>query len=299
MTSSKALIFDCDGVLIDAEQLGHLRAFNQMWQEFHISWTWTVEQYAHKLAISGGRERLASLRDDADFRSVYQVPEGIEAWEAVVEQWHQRKTEIYVRLVSAGRLPPRSGVRRLAHEALSAGWRLAVVSSGSPESVRAAVRLVFGPELAPAVVVVDGGWAVRKKPSAEPYTAVADALGVRTRDCVVVEDSATGLLAARGAGAACVVTPTRLTLGQDFAGAALVMSELGEPTGPPVAVLSNPLHIGVEDFLRLDSLSDLLAAHERAVKDALRGETSLTVTRPELLCRATGAQRIAPTLRNS
>ena len=30
---SKALIFDCDGVLGDTEQFGHLPAFNQMWRE--------------------------------------------------------------------------------------------------------------------------------------------------------------------------------------------------------------------------------------------------------------------------
>jgi len=29
----KALIFDCDGVLGDTEQFGHLVAFNQMWKE--------------------------------------------------------------------------------------------------------------------------------------------------------------------------------------------------------------------------------------------------------------------------
>ena len=266
----RALVFDCDGVLIDAEQLGHLRAFNEMWRQFGIPWRWTVEQYGRKLAISGGRERLASLRADTEFRAAYQVPDEAERWRAVVEKWHRRKTEIYVELVSTGVLPPRSGVRRLAHEAFQAGWRLAVVSSGSVASVRAATRWVFGPELASRVLVVDGGWAVRKKPSADPYIAAADVLKIQTRDCFVIEDSAAGLLAARRADAACVVTPTRLTQGQDFTGASLVLSELGDPGARPVAVLSNPWHVSVGDFLELENLSELLEATGRTTQSPRR-----------------------------
>ena len=33
---SKALIFDCDGVLADTELHGHLVAFNLMWQKFGV-----------------------------------------------------------------------------------------------------------------------------------------------------------------------------------------------------------------------------------------------------------------------
>lgn len=51
----RALILDCDGVLVDAEQTGHLRAFNEMWRRLDVPWQWTPEDYARKLAISGGR----------------------------------------------------------------------------------------------------------------------------------------------------------------------------------------------------------------------------------------------------
>ncbi len=61
---SRVLIFDCDGVLADTERDGHLVAFNQMWREKGVNWQWTVEQYAEKLKIGGGKERIASLARD-------------------------------------------------------------------------------------------------------------------------------------------------------------------------------------------------------------------------------------------
>ena len=81
---SRALIFDCDGVLADTERDGHLVAFNQMWREQGVNWQWTLDQYADKLKIGGGKERIASLANDADFRAAYPVPASDEAWMATV-----------------------------------------------------------------------------------------------------------------------------------------------------------------------------------------------------------------------
>ena len=65
----RALIFDCDGVLADTERDGHLVAFNRMWRETGVEWQWTLSQYAEKLKIGGGKERLSSLAKDDDFRA--------------------------------------------------------------------------------------------------------------------------------------------------------------------------------------------------------------------------------------
>ena len=35
-TPTRALVFDCDGVLADTERHGHLPAFNQMFAEFGL-----------------------------------------------------------------------------------------------------------------------------------------------------------------------------------------------------------------------------------------------------------------------
>ena len=77
---TRALIFDCDGVLADTERDGHLAAFNQMWREQGVNWQWSLAQYAEKVKIGGGKERMASLGRDDDFRAVYPVPESAEEW---------------------------------------------------------------------------------------------------------------------------------------------------------------------------------------------------------------------------
>ena len=56
-----ALIFDCDGVLADTEKDGHLPSFNKTFEHFNLPVRWSVEDYAIKLKIGGGKERLKSL----------------------------------------------------------------------------------------------------------------------------------------------------------------------------------------------------------------------------------------------
>ena len=73
---SRALIFDCDGVLADTEPFGHLPAFNQMWREMGIPWEWSVDEYGRKLKIGGGKERMASLFGEDAFLARYTPPAG-------------------------------------------------------------------------------------------------------------------------------------------------------------------------------------------------------------------------------
>jgi phosphoglycolate phosphatase-like HAD superfamily hydrolase len=115
---TKVLIFDCDGVLGDTERDGHLVAFNRMWREQGVNWQWSLEQYAEKVKIGGGKERMFSLGRDDDFRAVYDVPASEEEWWETVAAWHKRKSAIYKELIASGAIPGRPGVKRLAEAAL-------------------------------------------------------------------------------------------------------------------------------------------------------------------------------------
>jgi beta-phosphoglucomutase-like phosphatase (HAD superfamily) len=91
----RGLIFDCDGVLADTELHGHLVAFNRMWKKLGVNWQWSPEQYAEKLKIGGGKERMASLFPEQEFRSVFAVPESEKDREALIAIWHKEKTAVY------------------------------------------------------------------------------------------------------------------------------------------------------------------------------------------------------------
>jgi HAD superfamily hydrolase (TIGR01509 family) len=236
---TRALIFDCDGVLADTERDGHLVAFNQMWREQGVDWQWSLDQYAIKLKIGGGKERIASLSNDADFRAAYPVPPSDETWMATVAAWHKRKSEIFKELVMSGAMPGRPGVRRLAQEAHDKGWTLAVCSTSALASVQAVLDTVMGKALSATFAGVFAGDIVKaKKPAPDIYNYAADTLGLSHRDCVVVEDSRNGLLAATAAGMKCVITTNGLTEREDFTEAALVVDSLGDP-GVPARIVAN------------------------------------------------------------
>jgi len=260
---TKALIFDCDGVLADTERDGHLVAFNQMWREQGVNWQWSLAQYADKVKIGGGKERMFSLGQDDDFRMVYDVPASSDDWWETVAGWHKRKSEIYKELVASGAIPGRPGVKRLAEAALAQGWTLAVCSTSALSSVQAVLQHVMGAETAGKFAGVFAGDVVKaKKPAPDIYNLAAEKLNLNPADCVVVEDSRNGLLAAIAAGMTCVVTFNQLTQKEDFSEAAIVLSSLGDPNGDQTAVVQNRIGANPAGFFSVADLEKVLASRK-------------------------------------
>lgn len=68
----------------------------------------------------------------------------------------------------------------------------------------------------------------RVKPDPEPYLRAADRSGIGREACVAIEDSERGLESAKGAGISCIVVPSALTQGGNFAGAHRILGSIGE-----------------------------------------------------------------------
>jgi HAD superfamily hydrolase (TIGR01509 family) len=215
-----ALIFDCDGVLADTERDGHRPAFNQAFAEAGLDVVWDEAEYARRLQIGGGKERIASVIDD---------PEQVRAL-------HKRKTAIYKEIVRAGKLPARPGIARIVDEALAAGWTLAVASTSAEESVRAVLEHAVGEANAARFAVFAGDIVPAKKPDPAIYLLALRELGLEPADAIVIEDSRNGLLAAVGAGLRCVVTLSSYTADEDMSEAVLVVPSLGDPPGDVVTL---------------------------------------------------------------
>jgi HAD superfamily hydrolase (TIGR01509 family) len=258
---SKVLIYDCDGVLGDTEQHGHLPAFNQMWREFGVPWQWSVEEYGRKLKIGGGKERMSSLFAEPEFLRVFTPPAPEQERTDLIAAWHRRKSAIYREIVNSGRIPPRSGVKRLAEEALGQGWILAVASTSAPESVDAMLRRAMGDATAARFSLVLAGDAVKaKKPAPDIYMLAAERLGVKPTECVVIEDSTNGLMAAVSAGMKCVIIVNGYTREEDFSEADIVLSCLGDPGGEVCQVLANRSGARPGACFTVDDLDTVLAA---------------------------------------
>lgn len=252
-----ALIFDCDGVLADTEQHGHLPAFNQTFTDFGVPVQWSVREYAEKVKIGGGKERMRSVITPELAAALGMHDDG--AVDQAVRDWHRRKTEIYTNLVESGAMPGRPGVVRLVTEARNAGWTLAVASTSAEPAVRAVLGHVVGDELADHFAVFAGDIVPHKKPAPDIYLVALGTLGLSPDEAIVVEDSRNGMLAALASGLRTVVTVSGYTREEDFTGAALVVSSLGDPdSGEPAEVLANPNGLDVTDAVSLATLQQIL-----------------------------------------
>jgi len=157
--------------------------------------------------------------------------------DALIKHLHALKTDLFMRIISSGELPVRTGVNRIVDEAAAAGVRLAVCSTSNERAVHEVVRVLLGPGREKKFAGIFAGDIVpKKKPNPAIYLFAAQKLGLNTRRCLVVEDSRNGLLAAHGAGMRCVITQSAYTIEEDFSEAAAVYPELGDPPGPHVTL---------------------------------------------------------------
>ncbi len=226
----KALIFDCDGVLVDTERDGHRVAFNRTFSEFGLDTFWDVERYRKLLKVAGGKERMRAHFQEVGW------PAGTTNVDAFVADLHKRKTEIFMGLVASGQLPLRSGILRIVDEANAAGVRLGVCTTSNARSVDGVLDLMGPERKARFEFVLAGNVVSRKKPDPEIYLLARQRLGLEGADCVVIEDSRNGLLSALGADMNVLITTSTYTTDEDFEGAARVVPELGDPPNALVSL---------------------------------------------------------------
>ena len=219
----QALIFDCDGVLVDTERDGHRVAFNRAFEALGIDADWSVDLYGELLLIGGGKERMRHYFD------TYGWPQGrSESKDELIALLHKTKTDFFTDIIASGQLPLRPGISRIVDEAIAAGVRLGVCTTSAPKAIDGVLDL-FGAERKARFEFVHAGDVVsKKKPDPEIYELAKQSLGLPVHECIVIEDSRNGLMAATGAGLPCLITTSAYTTDEDFTGAAAVVPELGD-----------------------------------------------------------------------
>jgi HAD superfamily hydrolase (TIGR01509 family) len=192
----RALLWDHDGVLVDTERL-YFQATRELLGE------------------------VGAVLDEADYRRLF-LQQGTGAWflakergcsDAAIQGLKQRRDDRYQALLRAQDvLIP--GVLPLLAE-LAPRVRMAIVTS-SKRAHFDAIHARSGLTAHFEFVLAREDYAV-SKPDPEPYLTAVARLGLSAADCLVIEDSARGLQAAKAAGLTCWVIPSALTRASDFA----------------------------------------------------------------------------------
>ena len=226
MPQLKALIFDMDGTLADTEEI-HRLAFNAAFYDFGLNWDWTPDLYEELLVISGGRERIANY---AERVGLYHDRATLLDFARDV---HRVKTGHYARMLVAGRITLRTGVRRLLREAQANRIRLAIATSSAYSNVQTLLDINLGSDWRSMFeVIATCNIIEEKKPSPAVYQYVLNEMKLPAAECIAFEDTVNGLKAATGAGLRTIITPHYFTRRHAFTNAALVVNHLGEPDQP-------------------------------------------------------------------
>lgn len=183
MSSTRAVIFDLDGVLVDSERL-HIDAWRELFAR-------------ERFEVSPNVFRHAIGQSDISFLEELFAARGIQR---PVMPWLLEKKKILDRLLQqqAQAFP---GAQNLVH-ALRGHYRLAVASSSWRDSIKLALERLHLATDFDAIVGKDD--VKRHKPDPEVYIEAARRLAVPPSECVAIEDSLYGIDAALAARMRCI-----------------------------------------------------------------------------------------------
>lgn len=247
-----ALIFDVDGTIAETEE-AHRQSFNHAFRQEGLNWHWSPELYNELLAVTGGQERIRHYIDHYS-----PTLNKLDCPSDFIECLHRVKTSKFHEALSSGRIPLRSGVKRLIQKMRDAGVRLGIATTTTHSNVVTLLETSLDPA-APGWfdVIAAGNVVPKKKPAPDVYHHALQELGADPGACLVIEDSQNGLRAALGAGLKTVITVNQYTRTHDFSGASLVVDHLGEPDAPATASRGS---LGPSRCIDLSLLESLLTA---------------------------------------
>lgn len=181
----RAYLFDCDGTIADSMPLHYVA-----WRNALAAWNCSFSEDLFYAWAGFAIAKIVSLLNE---KHGLNMP---------VEEVARRKEELYLESLPNLRAVPEV----LEHIDLQYGRiPLAVVSGSTRESVSASLRSLH--LLDKFATLVCAGDYEKGKPDPEAFLIAADRLNVEPESCLVFEDGALGIAAAKAAGMASVRVP--------------------------------------------------------------------------------------------
>ena len=221
MSILKTVFWDVDGTLADTEISGHRVAFNLAFEDYNLNWIWDKNTYRNLLKIQGGCNRIKFYADS--------LKTPLE--ETYARSIHSRKQFYYQQQISSGKIPLRTGVKRLVEQLNDNGIDQYIVTTSSRKAVEALIINHFkslSDETFKGFVTYED--VVKHKPFPDAYFKAIQLSGVNPENILVIEDSRPGLISAHKASLACIVTLTswNKSAKEDMLEARAILNGLGD-----------------------------------------------------------------------
>jgi HAD superfamily hydrolase (TIGR01509 family) len=216
MWSAAAVIFDFDETIIDLERqhtAAHEALCGAMGSEF--------EQMPESFRKSSGRRIIDDIRD---MRAHF-------GWSVPEEELFAMRQGFFDEVCARAELVAMPGVVEVIRDLHGLGITLAIASSAVRSSIETIlIRLGLRDAFA---LIVDGSEVTHGKPDPEAYLVTARKLGMPPEECVVIEDSHVGVLAAKRAGMYCIaVRNPHAQIRQDLDAADVIVDSMTELIDP-------------------------------------------------------------------
>lgn len=193
----KAVIFDVDGTLLDTE-----RIYMKAWKEAAAEAGYVMpDSVLQKTRAVNAKDAARIFEEEIGNGFSYQAVRPIRV--RIAEEIIKRESPI---------LKP--GVLELLAFLKGKGIRLSVASSTNQQGTRE--HLAESRILDRFEVVVGGDMVTNGKPHPDIFLKAAEALGTAPQECIVVEDSPTGIRAAYAAGMKAVLVPDQAAITQEI-----------------------------------------------------------------------------------
>ncbi len=213
----KAVIFDHDGVIADTEPL-HYLADNIVLSRFGLS----VSPEQNDELVGVPTRKSWEL-----FREMFKLQESV-GWLV------QEKTGVVLGLIEKQGVKPSEGLLQLLEGLKGNNYRLAIASGQYRKIIDAVIAKLGISSYFDAIVSCED--TAKEKPDPDIFLIAAKMLQVRPGECLVIEDSKTGIAAAKAAGMKCVALQTPSTASHDVSMADKVISSLKELHASEIAV---------------------------------------------------------------
>ena len=205
----KAVIFDHDGVIADTEPISFI-ADNSVLARYGFS----ISSEENEALIG-----ISSREGWVTFKEMFKIPEAVD-W--LVSE----KTREAINIVKSSGIKPSEGLLKLISMLQSKGFKLAIASGANRAFIDAVLEKLGISSFFQAIISWEN--VAKGKPDPEAYIKTSQKLGISPSDCVAIEDSSSGIMAAKAAGMRCVALRMPSTASHDVSMADLVINSLSE-----------------------------------------------------------------------